>query len=84
MKARLFTVVIGAGSENPITRQLHAKTDNRRDRALGRLLATIGRDVVITYREAGTNNTRTFDRTAIIRRLGGFREYASFIGHPLI
>jgi len=83
MRPRLFTVVIWTGGD-PITKQIHARSDNQLLRTLGRLQAYIGRTCTITYREAGTTDTRTFDRTAIIRRLGGFREYGCFIGHSFL
>jgi len=83
MRPRLFMVVIWT-DQDPITRKVHARSDNKLLRTLGRLHEYIGRNCTITYREAGTTDTRTFDRSAVIRQLGGFREYGCFIGHSFL
>lgn len=80
MKPRLFTVVLR--TEDPVTLQIRVNTDNQRDRVLGRLQAITG-NVEVCYREQG-GPVRTFDRQAVIRRCGGYREYGCFIGRAVL
>ena len=80
MKPRLFTVVIQ--TKKPVTLQMRVKTDNELDRVLGRLQAITG-NVEVRYREQGAAY-QTYDRQAVIRRCGGYREYGCFIGRSVL
>lgn len=81
MKARLFTVVIRTGNHR--TLQFRATTDYQANRVLGRLQAIVGSDIKIRYREQGAAY-ETFDRQAVIRRCGGYREYQCLIGRSVL
>ena len=79
MQPRSFTIKYRTN-----TIQKRFRSDNKRDRFLGRLQCTIGPNEPISYLEQGTADYRTFVARDVIRRFGGFREYGSFIGLSLI
>lgn len=88
MKARLFTVVIRTGNNRTQRYRLsafhfRATTDYQANRVLGRLQSIVGPDIKIRYREQGAAY-RTFDRQAVIRRCGGYREYQCLIGRSVL